>query len=57
MASKAKAKKRPTRATSNIFAMFEQGQIEEFKEAFNFIDHDRVGFVRNVPFLFSFRCD
>lgn len=46
MATRAKAKqpakKRPQRATSNIFAMFDQSQIQEFKEAFNIIDHDRV---------------
>ena len=35
-------KKRQQRATSNIFAMFDQSQIQEFKEAFNIIDHDRV---------------
>ena len=51
MASRAKAKppkKRQQRATSNIFAMFDQSQIQEYKEAFNIIDHDRVWF------LFSF---
>ncbi len=37
--------KRPQRATSNIFAMFDQSQIQEFKEAFNIIDHDRVCFI------------
>lgn len=45
MASRAKAKppkKRQQRATSNIFAMFDQSQIQEYKEAFNIIDHDRV---------------
>ncbi|XP_010124363.1 PREDICTED: myosin regulatory light polypeptide 9-like, partial [Chlamydotis macqueenii] len=31
-------KKRPQRATSNVFAMFDQSQIQEFKEAFNMID-------------------
>ena len=40
--SKPMAKKRQQRATSNIFAMFDQPQIEKFKEAFNIIDHDRV---------------
>ena len=47
MASRAKAKppkKRQQRATSNIFAMFDQSQIQEYKEAFNIIDHDRVDF-------------
>jgi myosin regulatory light chain 12 len=31
-------KKRAQRATSNVFAMFNQDQIQEFKEAFNMID-------------------
>lgn len=39
------ARKRPQRATSNVFAMFDQSQIQEFKEAFNMIDQNRDGFV------------
>ncbi|XP_074604606.1 myosin regulatory light chain sqh isoform X2 [Brevipalpus obovatus] len=35
------AKKRAHRATSNVFAMFDQAQIQEFKEAFNMIDQNR----------------
>ncbi|NXQ04225.1 MLRN protein, partial [Vidua macroura] len=58
-------KKRPQRATSNVFAMFDQSQIQEFKEAFNMIDQNRDGFIDkedlhdmlaslgNVPFFFS----
>ena len=38
-------KKRGQRATSNIFAMFDQAQIQEFKEAFNMIDQNRDGFI------------
>merc|ERR1712168_645188 len=38
-------KKRAQRATSNVFAMFDQGQIQEFKEAFNMIDQNRDGFI------------
>jgi myosin regulatory light chain 12 len=38
---------RPQRATSNIFAMFDQAQIQEFKEAFNMIDQDHDGFISN----------
>ncbi|XP_034828013.1 myosin regulatory light chain sqh [Maniola jurtina] len=38
-------KKRAQRATSNVFAMFDQAQIAEFKEAFNMIDQNRDGFV------------
>ena len=49
MSSKAKTKKstkkRAQRATSNVFAMFDQSQIQEFKEAFNMIDQTRDGFI------------
>ena len=51
MASRAKtrgrglSKKRAHRATSNVFAMFDQTQIQEFKEAFNMIDQNRDGFI------------
>lgn len=38
-------KKRAQRATSNVFAMFDQAQIAEFKEAFNMIDQDHDGFI------------
>jgi len=36
-------KKKATRATSNVFAMFEQTQVQEFKEAFGLMDQDRDG--------------
>jgi len=32
---------RPKRMTSNVFAMFDQSQIQEFKEAFTMIDSNR----------------
>lgn len=38
-------KKRAQRATSNVFAMFDQAQIQEFKEAFNMIDQNRDGLI------------
>uniref|UniRef100_A0A2K6ETD6 EF-hand domain-containing protein n=1 Tax=Propithecus coquereli TaxID=379532 RepID=A0A2K6ETD6_PROCO len=38
-------KKRPQHATSNVFAMFDQSQSQEFKEAFNMIDQNRDGFI------------
>lgn len=38
-------KKRAHRATSNVFAMFDQAQIQEFKEAFNMIDQNRDGLI------------
>uniref|UniRef100_A0A3B3QE41 Myosin light chain 5 n=1 Tax=Paramormyrops kingsleyae TaxID=1676925 RepID=A0A3B3QE41_9TELE len=37
--------KRAQRASSNVFSMFEQTQIQEFKEAFTLIDQNRDGFV------------
>uniref|UniRef100_A0A8C0RTZ8 EF-hand domain-containing protein n=1 Tax=Canis lupus familiaris TaxID=9615 RepID=A0A8C0RTZ8_CANLF len=36
-------KKHPQHATSNVFAMFDQSQIQEFKEAFNMMDQNRDG--------------
>jgi len=42
---KSLTKKRAQRATSNVFAMFDQAQIQEFKEAFNMIDQNRDGFI------------
>lgn len=38
-------KKRAQRATSNVFSMLSQDQINEFKEAFNVIDSDRNGII------------
>ena len=43
--TKKTTKKRAHRATSNVFAMFDQNQIQEFKEAFNMIDQNHDGFV------------
>nr|AAS94012.1 MRLC [Clonorchis sinensis] len=37
--------KRAQRATSNVFGMFPQNQIQEFKEAFTLIDQNRDGFI------------
>lgn len=42
--SKAKGKK-PQRSGSNVFANFDQQQIQEFKEAFSIIDQDKDGFI------------
>ncbi|KAJ3201553.1 Myosin regulatory light polypeptide 9, partial [Entophlyctis luteolus] len=38
-------KKRAVRQNSNVFAMFDQRQITEFKEAFSMLDHDADGFL------------
>ncbi|XP_032814375.1 myosin light chain 5-like [Petromyzon marinus] len=45
MASRKSRRKegKPQRASSNVFSMFEQNQIQEFKEAFTMIDQDRDG--------------
>ncbi|CAO3657819.1 unnamed protein product [Umbelopsis vinacea] len=40
-----KSKKRSPRQNSNVFAMFDQQQIIEFKEAFSIMDADHDGFV------------
>jgi len=45
--NRGRTKKRAQRATSNVFAMFDQDQIQEFKEAFNMIDQNRDGFIDN----------
>ena len=37
--------RRVQRATSNVFAMFDESQIQEFKEAFNLIDQNRKGYI------------
>ncbi|XP_013392925.1 myosin regulatory light chain, smooth muscle isoform X2 [Lingula anatina] len=38
-------KKRAQRTTSNVFSLFSQSQIQEFKEAFTMIDQNRDGFI------------
>ncbi|KAH3710102.1 myosin regulatory light chain 12B-like isoform X3 [Dreissena polymorpha] len=45
MKSRRKKGGRLQRLTSNVFAMFDQAQIQEFKEAFNMIDQNRDGYV------------
>ncbi|KAL7675593.1 hypothetical protein ACOME3_001859 [Neoechinorhynchus agilis] len=40
-----KARKRASRAASNVFAIFDQRQVQEFKEAFTLIDQDRDGVI------------
>ena len=38
-------KKKTGKTSSNVFSMFEQQQIQEFKEAFGMIDANRDGFI------------
>ncbi|XP_074640422.1 myosin regulatory light chain 2, smooth muscle minor isoform-like [Tubulanus polymorphus] len=42
---KSTTKKRAQHTNSNVFAMFDKSQIQEFKEAFNMIDQNRDGFI------------
>lgn len=44
-APRAGSKKRAQRTGSNVFAMFTQHQVQEFKEAFQMIDQDKDGFL------------
>lgn len=48
MSSRRVVSKRPRRVrriSTNVFAVFDQEQIWEFKEAFNLIDQNRDGFI------------
>ena len=45
MAKGKKGGKKKGKNTSNVFSMFEQSQIQEFKEAFGMIDANRDGFI------------
>uniref|UniRef100_UPI00398EFA8D myosin regulatory light chain 2B, cardiac muscle isoform-like n=1 Tax=Pristiophorus japonicus TaxID=55135 RepID=UPI00398EFA8D len=40
-----KAKKKAEGGSSNVFSMFDQTQIQEFKEAFTIMDQNRDGFI------------
>lgn len=42
------------RSTSNVFAMFTQNQIAEFKEAFSFIDSDKDGLINKNDLAVTF---
>ncbi|UYV66889.1 hypothetical protein LAZ67_4003244 [Cordylochernes scorpioides] len=43
--AKTSQKQRVKRSGSNVFAMFTQHQVQEFKEAFQMIDQDKDGFI------------
>ncbi|KAJ1657337.1 Myosin regulatory light polypeptide 9 [Dispira simplex] len=45
MAYQKQKRKRAARQNSNVFSIFDQKQIAEFKEAFSMFDHDADGFV------------
>lgn len=43
-----KGAKKEQKANSNVFSMFDQNQIQEFKEAFSMIDANRDGFIDKI---------
>lgn len=51
---RASSKKRATRSGSNVFAMFTQNQVHQFKEAFSFIDQDKDGIISKADIRASF---
>lgn len=46
--AKSGSKKRAQRTGSNVFAMFTQHQVQEFKEAFQMIDQDKTDFFQSM---------
>lgn len=48
------SKKRAARSGSNVFAMFTQNQVHQFKEAFSFIDQDKDGIISKGDIRASF---
>lgn len=48
------SKKRAARSGSNVFAMFTQNQVAQFKEAFSFIDQDKDGIISKGDIRASF---
>lgn len=48
------SKKRAQRSGSNVFAMFTQNQVHQFKEAFSFIDQDKDGIISKHDIRASF---
>lgn len=51
---RASSKKRAQRSGSNVFAMFTQNQVHQFKEAFSFIDQDKDGIISKKDIRASF---
>ncbi|RRR97885.1 hypothetical protein EIP75_23980, partial [Aquabacterium soli] len=44
-ASSKSSSKKAKRSGSNVFSMFSQAQVAEFKEAFQLMDHDKDGII------------
>lgn len=51
---KSSSKKTAKRTTSNIFGMFSQNQLSEFKQAFQFIDFDKDGIINRNDIVAAF---
>ncbi|XP_042897989.1 myosin regulatory light chain 12A isoform X2 [Parasteatoda tepidariorum] len=51
---KASTKRKAQRCGSNIFAMFTQRKVQEFKEAFQLIDQDKDGFISKHDLKLTF---
>ncbi|KAG8177793.1 hypothetical protein JTE90_017654 [Oedothorax gibbosus] len=51
---KASTKKKAQRSGSNVFAMFTQRKVQEFKEAFQLIDQDKDGFITKSDLRITF---
>lgn len=51
---KKSSKQKAKRTTSNIFGMFSQNQLSEFKQAFQFIDSDKDGFINKNDIIATF---
>lgn len=53
-ARRVSSKRRTQRSGSNVFAMFTQNQVHQFKEAFSFIDQDKDGIISKSDIRASF---
>lgn len=51
---KKSSKNKAKRTTSNIFGMFSQNQLQEFKQTFQFIDFDKDGFINKKDIVAAF---
>lgn len=52
--SKSSSKKAAKRSGSNVFSMFSQTQVAEFKEAFQLMDHDKDGVINKSDLRATF---
>ncbi|GIY35931.1 myosin regulatory light polypeptide 9 [Caerostris extrusa] len=54
MEKKSSTKRKAHRCGSNVFAMFTQRKVQEFKEAFQLIDQDKDGFITKSDLKITF---